>query len=144
MNKKNAMKWSLLAPLMGAALALSVSAQAQPGKRLCGKMAALPDGGYAAILTEVKNKTYYPSAMSPCDWAFNANASEVFGSDSYVSPYLASLTWVTQSGTTCESVGGHFTSGDHANVDMCDYMEGYEHYAVVKNATTNTTTYTEK
>lgn len=144
MNKNTAMKWSLLAPLMCAALAMSAGAQAQPGKRLCGRTAALPDGGYAAILIEVKNKTYFASAMGPCDWAFNANASEVFGSDSYVSPYLASLTWVTQSGATCESVGVNFTSGDHANVDMCDYMEGYKHYAVVKNATTNTTTYTEK
>jgi len=140
MNKKTAMKVSLLAPLMCVVLAMSASVQAQPGKRLCGKMAALPNGaGYAAILVEVKNKVAY---YSGCSVGVDADPAAVFANNADVAPYLASMAWSNIVNGVCESVGANFTSADHTNVDMCDYMEGQAKYAVVKKSATNSTTYT--
>ncbi|MBF0437280.1 MAG: hypothetical protein HQL77_18210 [Magnetococcales bacterium] len=52
---------------------------------------------------------------------------------------LNGLSWVHQSSTACENVGKMFTDSKYTSSDMCDNMEGYYIYVVVKN--NGTTTY---
>jgi len=140
MNKQLAVRASLAVALISAALVVSTGAQAQSGKRICGQWAALPGGaGYAGILVEVQNGGSI-QANEACDKAKSKSPSSVFGSTA-LAPYLSAMTWTVQGTTACENVGKYFTSADHTNVDMCQYMNGYDGYAVVKMTSTNTTTY---
>lgn len=142
MNKKMTVRPSLTLAMLALALMTSVNVQAQSGKRICGQWAALPGGaGYAGILVEVQNGGSI-QANEACDKAKSKSPSSVFGSTA-LAPYLASMTWTVQGTTACENVGKYFTSADHTNVDMCQYMNGYNGYAVVKMTSTNTTTYTQ-
>jgi hypothetical protein len=135
MNKKSAVKLSLLAPMLCAALALSASAQAQSGHRLYGHIAALPDGGYVGRLEE------QDKGSKPDEWVKGGTPTVDFSYDSYTKPQISKVTWVYLTGATCESVGTNFLSGDHTNVDMCQYMKAGDYYLVVKNAKTNKTFY---
>ncbi|MBF0109350.1 MAG: hypothetical protein HQL76_09250 [Magnetococcales bacterium] len=128
------------------ALLLPENAQAQPGKRICGRWAQTA-GGYVGLLIDVQNKD--PLASTVCDkvrkidqvgyiqWMQSMDATM-----KALQVDVNGLTWVHQSSTACENVGKMFTDSKYTSSDMCDNMEGYYIYIVVKN--NGTTTYFKK
>ncbi|MFA7238909.1 MAG: hypothetical protein WC091_02260 [Sulfuricellaceae bacterium] len=139
---KKILKSASALALLTTVLIAPASAYAQSGHRICGQWAALPNNaGYAGILVEVKNGGSL-EANQACDKARHKSPNEVFASASFA-PYLASMTWHMQGTTACENLGQYFMSADHPNQDMCQYMNGYTGYAVVKSAAANTTTYAQ-
>ncbi|MBF0422231.1 MAG: hypothetical protein HQL73_04495 [Magnetococcales bacterium] len=50
-----------------------------------------------------------------------------------INAYLYNLSWQHQSSTACENVGKMFRDSKHNSDDMCDYMDGYNVYAIVLN-----------
>ncbi|HAT49733.1 MAG: hypothetical protein HQL07_06815 [Nitrospirae bacterium] len=127
-------------------LILPENVYAQSGKRICGRWAQTA-GGYVGLLIEVQNKAAQASTV--CDqvrkidqvgyvqWMQSTDpAMEALQVD------VNGLTWVHQSSTACENVGKMFTDSKYTSSDMCDNMEGYYIYVVVKN--NGTTTYFKK
>ena len=132
MNKKTAVKLSLLAPLLCAALALSASAQAQSGHRICGQWGVLPNnGGYVGILVDVENGGS-SKANAACDEVKSASTSKVLSRMNWnrLEGDPASIKWTVQGTTACENVGKYFVSKREPNVDMCQYMNGYIPYFI--------------
>jgi hypothetical protein len=129
---------------MCAALALSASAQAEPGRRMCGQWAALPNGaGYIAVLIEIVRSE---SNGDHCDFVekMSTGFMQQYLFTGTYRPLIPNLSWTHVREVTCESVGKNFISADHPKEDMCQYMEGYYAYTVVKDSTKNTTTYNQK
>ena len=142
MNKRATVKLSLLAPMLCAALALSASALAQSGKRICGQWGAIPNnGGYVGLLIEVPNDGSIVS-NDECSAVKSISATTIMARVGWSAAQVAAVTWTKQGTTACENVGKYFTSADHTKEDMCQYMQGRQEYTVIKSTAENKTTYT--
>jgi hypothetical protein len=145
MNRASEVKSAVLLALLSATLIAPISAQAQSGKRMCGQWAALPNGaGYAALVVEVpRDNTDEGKCTGAENMTTTALATTYFAASSFVSA-IPSMTWTRVHEVTCESVGKNFISADHTKEDMCQYMDGFYNYTVVKDSAKNTTVYTKK
>ncbi|MBF0134356.1 MAG: hypothetical protein HQL75_17440 [Magnetococcales bacterium] len=127
-------------------LFLPENVHAQSGKRICGRWAQTA-GGVVGLLIEVQNKA--PQASTVCDQVRKIDQVGYIQWMQSTDPAMEALqvdvnglNWVHQSSTACENVGNMFMDSRYKSNDMCDNMEGYYIYVVVKN--NGTTTYFKK
>ncbi len=144
MKKTSIVQISSAIALVAATLVAPNTAFAQSGSRLCGWTADLKSStgaviGKIGMLYEARTKD--SSYTRQCN---EAKSKMKDGIDS--KEETKSLTWTEINKKTCEEVGAAFTSTDHTNGDMCDYMDAKQPYKVTKkpnseNITTTTTIY---
>ncbi len=130
MKKTSIALVSLTMSLLAATLVAPNTALAQSGSRLCGWYATMDDkAGTQAIafLTELRETDLYYAKQ--CSESF---LDEKLKKNTENDATLNGYKWIKVKKATCESVGEHFTSATQTSTDICNSMNPYTPYKVVK------------